>query len=303
MTMSALHVYFGPDALTARPVVRKISASDAFAALEEGFDDFMAAPTHLVFLAIFYAAAGIVLTALTSFGGALQLAFPLAAGFALVGPFLAIGLYEMSRRRELGMEVKPTDAFIVATSPALPSIAVLGLALVAVFAAWIASAEALYVWLYGPKAPASAGEFLRDVLTTERGHWLVGLGGAIGFAFAAVVLCATIIAFPLMLDRDVGLAPAVATSLRVSWRNPVAVATWGAIVAGLLILGALPLFIGLAVVMPVLGHGSWRFYRRAVERDPAHERHPQWPKDRAKPARYHTTPHSLIFPQQKAGEG
>jgi hypothetical protein len=81
------------------------------------------------------------------------------------------------------------------------------------------------------------------------------------------------------------------------------VATWGAIVAGLLILGALPLFIGLAVVMPVLGHGSWRFYRRAVERDPAHEQHPQWPKDRAKPARYHTTPHSLIFPQKKAGEG
>lgn len=294
--MTAIHVYFGPDALTSPPVIRKMTTSDAFAALAEGFDDFRAMPTHLVFLAIFYVGAGVALTAWSSFGGALQLAFPLAAGFALVGPFLAIGLYELSRRRELGMEVGLSDALVVAGSPALPSLACLGLALVAVFAAWIAAAEGLYVWLYGPNAPSSAAAFLGDVLTTQRGWLLIGLGGGVGFLFAAFVLCVTVVAFPLMLDRDVGLLPAVATSLRLAAANPAAVATWGAIVAALLILGALPLFIGLAVVMPVLGHGTWRFYRRAIQRDRAHEQQLQWPNFARKPARYYSTPHSVLFP-------
>ena len=300
--MTAIHVYFGPDALTSRPVIRKMGMSDAFAALAEGFDDFRAMPSHLVFLAIFYVGAGIALTALSSFGGALQLVFPLAAGFALVGPFLAIGLYEMSRRRELGMDVRLSDALVVANSPALPSLACLGLALVAIFAAWIAAAEGLYVWLYGPDAPTSAAAFFSDVLTTRRGWLLIGLGGGIGFLFAAFVLSLTIVAFPLMLDRDVGLLPAVTTSLRLSFENPVAVATWGAIVAVLLVLGALPMFIGLAVVMPVLGHGTWRFYRRAIQRDRAHEQQLQWPNVTRKPASYYSTPHSVLFGSSRKSE-
>jgi hypothetical protein len=88
----------------------------------------------------------------------------------------------------------------------------------------------------------------------------------------------------------------VATSLRLAATNPAAVATWGAIVAVLLCLGALPMFIGLAVVMPVLGHGTWRFYRRAIQRDRAHEQQLQWPDIPRKPARYYTTPHSVLFP-------
>lgn len=294
--MSAVHVYFGPDAREAQPVVRKIGISDAFAALSEGFDDFKAMPTHIIFLAIFYVGAGIVLTALSSFGGALQLVFPLAAGFALVGPFMAIALYELSRRREAGAEVRLADAFDVANSPSLPALACLGLALVAIFAAWIGAAQALYGWLYGPAAPASAAAFFDDVLSSERGWLLIGLGGGIGFLFAVAVLCVSVVSFPLLLDRDVGLVPAVATSLRVAAQNPAAVAAWGAIVAGLLILGALPLFIGLAVVMPVLGHGTWRFYRRAVERDPAHEQHPTLSRSLGRPARFYTTPHSVLFP-------
>ena len=300
--MTAMHVYFGPDALEAPAVVRKLQVSDAFAALAEGFDDFKAMPSHLIFLPIFYVGAGIALTALSSFGGALHLVFPLAAGFALVGPFLALGLYELSRRRELGMDVGLSDAFIVASSPALPSLACLGLALAAIFAAWIAVAQTLYVVLYGPAAPTSAAEFVNDVLSTHRGWLLIGLGGGIGFLFAAAVLCITVVSFPLMLDRDVGLVPAVTTSLRVSWVNPLAVATWGAIVAGLLSLGALPMFIGLALVIPVLGHATWRFYRRAIERDPAHEQHPKWPDVAKKPAHYYATPHSVLFPLPQSRE-
>ena len=268
---SAFHVYFGPKALETPIELRRIGPEDCFAALREGFDDFMATPTHVAFVGIFYAVAGIVLAALSSFANALHLIFPLAAGFALIGPFFAVGLYELSRRREAGLPASWRDAFAVFRSPALPSVIMLGLFLLALFALWIGTAQYLYTWLYGPKAPAAAAPYLHDVLTTGRGWTLILVGGAIGFCFAAVSLMISVVAFPLMLDRDVGLAPAIVASTRLTRANPGPVALWGALVVAALVVGSLPLFIGLAVVMPVLGHATWRFYRRAITREPAHE--------------------------------
>jgi uncharacterized membrane protein len=175
----------------------------------------------------------------------------------------------MSRRRELGLDGTWRDAFAVLHSPALPSIVALGLVLLAIFAVWIEAAQILYVQLYGPRPPVAAMPFLHDVLTTSRGWLLIVLGGAIGFCFAALALCLSVVSFPLMLERDVGLVPAVATSLRVSRENPLVVALWGFLVAAALVLGSAPLLIGLAVVMPALGHATWRFYRRAIESQPA----------------------------------
>src|ERR1700678_3563153 len=186
---SAFHVYFGPEALAATPRVRRIGPNDSFSALQGGLDDFFAMPTYPVFVGLFYAVAGIALFAMTSLGNALHLAFPLAAGFALVGPFVAIGLYEMSRRRERGLAVRGRDAFAVLRSPALPSILALGLVLLMIFAAWIFAAELIYVWLYGPNPPAAALPFFGDVLTTSRGWTLIVLGGVVGFCFAALGLC------------------------------------------------------------------------------------------------------------------
>jgi len=268
---SAFHVYFGPEALTAPISVRKIGPRDCFAALREGLDDFVAMPTHAAFLGLFYALGGIALAALSSFGNALHLVFPFAAGFALIGPFFAVGLYELSRRRESGLPASLRDAFAVFRSPALPSIIALGLYLFVIFALWIGVAELLYVRLYGPNPPAAAVPFLGDVLTSGRGWLLIVLGGLAGLCFAAVALCISVISFPLMLDRDVGLVPAVVASMRLVRENPGAIALWGLIVAAALVIGSLPLFLGLALVMPVLGHATWRLYRRAVQRDPARE--------------------------------
>ncbi len=265
------HVYFGPKAFEAPIALHRLRAGDCFAALKEGFADFLAMPTHVAFVGVFYALAGIVLAALSSFANALHLVFPLAAGFALLGPFFAVGLYELSRRREAGLAASWRDAFAVFRSPALPSVIMLGLFLLALFALWIGTAQYLYTWLYGPKAPAAAAPFLHDVLTTSRGWTLIVVGCAVGFCFAALALTISVVAFPLMLDRDVGLAPAIVASTRLTRENPGPIALWGAIVAAALIVGSLPLFIGLAVVMPALGHATWRFYRRAVARDPAHE--------------------------------
>jgi uncharacterized membrane protein len=300
---SDFHVYAGSNALTAPPTVRKIDPRDCFAALAAGFDDFMAMPSHLAFLVLFYVLAGGVVGSLGSLGGALQLLFPIASGFALIAPLVAIGLYEMSRRRELGLEPDWRNAFVVVRSPALPAIIGLGVLLLAIFAAWIGSAEALYTWLYGPDPPESAVYFLDDVLTSSRGWLLIGLGGAIGFCFAALALSISVISFPLLLDRDVGLIVAIDASLRTALTNPIPLALWGLIVATGLVLGSLLLFLGLPIVMPVLGHGTWSLYRRAIVRDPAHEHHAQWPTESARrPNSFYSSPHSVLFSWPSAKE-
>jgi uncharacterized membrane protein len=281
LVTSAFHVYFGPEALATPSKVRSIGPHDCFAALAEGFEDFFAIPTYPVFVGFFYAVAGIALVGMSSFASALQLVFPLAAGFALIGPFVAIGLYEMSRRRERGLTVKGREAFAVFRSPALPSILAFGLLLLMIFAAWIFAAQLIYTWLYGPNPPAAALPFVHDVLTTTRGWLLIVVGGLVGFCFAALALCISVVSFPLMLDRDVGLVPALETSLQVTRANPLAVALWGLIVAAALVAGSLPLFTGLAVIMPVLGHATWRLYRKAIERDPAHEVAVELPRSEA----------------------
>ena len=268
---SASQVSSRPGARSPPLKFRKIEPRDAFAALAEGFDDFIAMPTYPAFVGLFYALAGVALVSLSSFEKAMQLAFPLAAGFALIGPFVAIGLYEMSRRRELGLATTWRDAFAVSRSPALHSVLVLGFLLFAIFVVWMVAAELLYLLIYGAETPTTVFPFLRDVLTTGRGWLLIALGGLVGFCFAVVSLCLSVVSFPLMIDRGVGVRSAIGASLRVARENPLAVALWGLIVAVALIVGSLPLFFGLAVVMPVLGHATWRFYRRAIERDPEHE--------------------------------
>ena len=110
-------------------------------------------------------------------------------------------------------------------------------------------------------------EFARKVLTTPQGYRLMLVGNLVGLLFAVVSFALSVVAFPLLLDRNVGFAAAIWTSLRAVARNPVTMATWGLIVAGLLVAGSLPFFVGLAIVMPVLGHATWHLYRKLVEPD------------------------------------
>jgi uncharacterized membrane protein len=264
---STLHVFFGANRSSYPPKLRRIEPADCFAVLAEGFDDALEMPPYPAFLGLFYAFAGVALVSLSSFVNVLQLAFPLDAGFALVGPFVAVGLYEMSRRRELGLAASWTDSLAALRSPTLPSILAHGLLLFAIFMAWIGAAELVYVEIYGTNPPTYAVVFLRDVVTTGRGWLLITVGGGIGFCFAALALCLSVISFPLMLERDIGLVAAVGASLKLVRISPAAVALWGAIVAATLLVTSLPLFIGLSVAMPTLGHATWRLHRRAVERE------------------------------------
>lgn len=263
--MAGFHVYAGTNSTIEHPVVRHITVEDVFDALRRGFDDFWDKPSHYVFLCLIYPIVGVFLITWTSGGNALQLVFPLMSGFALLGPFFGLGLYEISRRRELNEDASWRHAFDVRQSPAIPSIAVVGGMLLVLFVAWLLTAQALYAWLYGPTAPASMGAFLHDLFTTQRGWTLIILGNLIGFLFALVVLSTTVIAFPLLLDRDVGAYAAIETSARAVLANPVPLLLWGLIVAVALLIGSLPILAGLAVVIPVLGHATWHLYRKLVE--------------------------------------
>jgi len=251
-------------AAMAEPQVRKIGINDLFEALGKGWRDFQAAPTQLVFLAVIYPVIG-ALAARAAWGGDLMtLFFPLVSGFALMGPILALGVYELSRRREQGLAVSAFDALSVRHSAALPSILALGLVLVVVFIAWVIAARLILHATVGSGAFAHPMDFLGRVFGTSEGWELIIIGNLVGAVFAMLVLAVTVVSFPLLLDRNPGLGVAVRTSLRAVAANPVVMVIWGAIIAALLMAGGATLFVGLAIAMPVLGHATWHLYRRVV---------------------------------------
>jgi uncharacterized membrane protein len=250
--------------IEAAPAVRHITLADLRDAVARGFEDFAAFRSDVVFLCVVYPLVGLVLARLVFGYELLPLLFPLASGFALIGPVAAVGLYEMSRRREAGAEITWADAFGVFHVPAFGAILLFGLLLMAIFVAWLYAAIAIYDLTLGPDQPVSVSAFIHDLLMTDAGWALIGIGIGVGFLFAVIVLAISVVSVPLLLDRDVGLGVAIGTSLRAVAANPGPMAAWGLIVAVGLVLGSIPFFIGLIVVMPVLGHATWHLYRRVV---------------------------------------
>ena len=248
----------------ALPTVRRIRTSDLRAVLMRGLADFEAYRSDVIFICLIYPLVGILLAWLSFGYHFLPLLFPLASGFALLGPVAAVGLYEMSRRREQGHRIGWIDAFGVVRSPGFGAILVLGLVLLAIFVLWMLAAAVIYQLTLGPEPPLSITAFARDVFTTSPGLRMIAVGVGVGFLFALLVLAISVISFPLLLDRDVGLYGALSTSIRAVAANPGPMAVWGLIVAGGLVIGMIPAFLGLIIVMPVLGHATWHLYRKVV---------------------------------------
>lgn len=294
--MTSSHILVGASVSPEQPAIRRVTPSDLWQSLSRGVDDFAAMPSHAVFLCVIYPLLGLLLIGMTLGYSMLPLAFPIAAGFALIGPLAAIGLYELSRRREAGLDSSSSHALDVLHSPSLGAIAALGLVLMAVFLIWLAVAEAIYIANFGYAAPKSVSQFVYDVFNTSAGWKLIVIGTGVGFLFAVAALAMSVVSFPLLLDRDVGAAVALLTSIRVVAANPLTMALWGLIVAALLLIGSLPFFLGLTVVMPVLGHATWHLYRRAVEPDP--NPHPDYrPRERA--VRYAADFPVALFPTRR----
>jgi uncharacterized membrane protein len=268
----------------AGPTIRSISLSDLHQALQQGWEDFKAMPSHAIFLCMIYPVLGLVLARAVLGYSVLPLMFPLAAGFALLGPFAAVPLYELSRRRERGEQTSAWDALDVVRSPSFSAMLGLGTLLLAWFVTWVATAQAIYIAAFGYAGVAGVSDFVTRVLTTPHGWWLIVVGCGAGFLFALVALCMSVVAFPLMLDRHTSAGEGMVTSLRVTAKNPVLVAAWGLIVAALLVAGSVPLFLGLAIVIPLLGHATWHLYRKAVAIDPNAPPIPVRPPRPRKPA-------------------
>jgi uncharacterized membrane protein len=251
------------------PVVRSIGLGDLRSVLARGLEDFRAMPTHVIFLSLIYPIVGLALFRAMFGYDFIPLLYPLAAGFPLIGAFAAIGLYELSRRRELGLDTSWKHAFDVIHSPSFWPIAALGALLLVIFAIWLTVAHAIYAASFGYDQPATLTEFARRVFTTPQGHQLILVGNAVGFLFATLAFALSVVSFPLLLDRNVGVAVAMITSVRTILRNPMTMILWAAFVAGLLVLGSVPFLLGLAVVVPVLGHSTWHLYRKVIEPDPS----------------------------------
>ncbi|HQZ12709.1 MAG TPA: DUF2189 domain-containing protein [Devosia sp.] len=263
--MADFHVLTGHDGTVDFPRVRTIGIDDLFDALRLGWRDFWRKPSHIVFLGLIYPLAGAIIGLWTSGSNSWPLLFPLVSGFALVGPVAALPIYEMSRRQELGLDTHWLSVLGVLRSKAMPSIIAVGLFLLALFTVWLLIAQSLHENLLGPGSPPTFSAFLDQIFNTAPGQSLMIWGNLIGLGFAIVTLACGLISVPLLLDRDDGAAIAIQTSIRATLKNPLVIAVWGVMVAALLILGSLPFLVGLAIVVPVLGHATWHLYRKLVE--------------------------------------
>ena len=246
------------------PSVRYITVADLWTVLRKGLDDLAAFRSDVLFVCLVYPAIGILLAGMALNGNLLPLVFPVISGFALIGPFAAVGLYEMSRRRERGEPTSWLALVDVIKSPRFAGIFMLGMLHIFIFIVWIMAANLIFDATLGPEAPASVSAFLTEALTTTAGWAMIAVGGVVGFGFAVGVLAISAVSFPMLLDRDVSLPVAVVTSIRVAQHNPVPIAVWGLIVAVSLAIGSLPLLLGLVLVMPLLGHSAWHLYRATV---------------------------------------
>lgn len=247
--------------------VRKIGLPDLRAALAQGWEDFLAKRGDLVFIGFIYPIVVLAACIYAYHASAVPLIVPLLSGSVLFGPVVACGFYELARRREAGLDARWRHFFDVFRGPAARSIAALTSLVALLFLFWMEAAGEVYsatLRRIYPDAAQTIASFLRLCFSTSEGWRMMIIGGLVGLVFALATLAIGFVSFPMLVDRRVSWRTAMVTSLRVAWTNPVTTIIWGLIVVALLMLGALPAFVGLAVVLPVLGYATWHIYKRAV---------------------------------------
>lgn len=246
--------------------IRRITMEDVHASLRDGYRDFMAKRGDLFFVGLIYPLAGLV----AAFGALgydmLPVLFPIAAGLSLLGPLVCTGFYELARRREAGLESRWRHFFDIRKSASLDGIMGIGAVLIGIFIAWVFTAAAIYGTLFGSHTSSSIEIFLHQLFTTPKGWAMMIIGNLIGLGFALVAMAISVIALPLVVDKDVDAGRAMRTSIRAVRMNFSVMIRWGLIVAALLVVGAIPIFVGLAAILPILGYSTWHLYTRVVDR-------------------------------------
>jgi uncharacterized membrane protein len=245
---------------------RNIGSEDLHWALAQGWNDFKAKRGDLILLPVVYAVAGIVAAVFAFNARLFPLIFPLATGFALVGPVAAAGFYELARRREAGLESSWWHFLDPMKGRSRVPIAMLTLMLAGIFLVWMLTARRIYDATVGTLGHVTLADFLLDLFGTSQGLMMIIIGNAVGALFAVFTLAVSAFSFPMVIDKNIDPAAAVITSFNVFRANPGTMIMWGIRVAAILFVAALPLFVGLMVALPVLGYATWHLYTRAVER-------------------------------------
>jgi uncharacterized membrane protein len=258
----------GRSRKAAKVPIRQITHEDLSIALRQGLDDFLTFRGDIVFAGVVYTLIGIAAVVMTTSSPLMPFFFPVVAGVGLLGPVAAAGFYELARRKEAGeQDVHWFNFLDVLKRPTLDDMGMVAGLLLLIFFAWLIAAGALYATLFNWATPSSIPQFLAMVFTTPQG-WALIIGGAvIGAIFGWVVLALSVVSIPMLVDRNVTAAQAVSASWRAAHANKGELIRWGLIVLGLLIIGSIPLFVGLAFVLPWLGYSTWHLYTRLIDRD------------------------------------
>ncbi|WP_050527329.1 DUF2189 domain-containing protein [Pseudorhodobacter aquimaris] len=246
-----------------KPEVLILEAADLRASLAAGWQDFRAAPVFGLFFAAVYVAGGwLILYALTA-TGQVWWTLPAAAGFPILGPFIACGLYEVSRRLETGEPLNWRAILGVIFRQKDRQIPSMAAVVVVFFLFWNFLAHMIFALFLGLQAMTNISTSL-DVFLTVNGLMMLGVGTIVGAVFAGVLFSLTVVSLPLLLDREVDFVTAMITSVSVVLNNPLLMLVWGAMIALMIFVGMALGFFGLFIVLPVLGHATWHLYRRAL---------------------------------------
>lgn len=251
---------------TSNVTVRRIGVEDLHWSLRQGMNDFLALRGDILFAGVIYPVLALLAAAFALNADMIPLIFPMAAAFSLLGPMIAIGFYELAKRREEGLDIGWSHFLDPLRGSARWQILALAGVLTLIAIAWMFAARAIYDATLGTLAPTGPAAFVSQLLGSTEGWRLIVFGNLAGLCFAIVTLAISLVSFPMLVDRSNHASDAVETSLRATLRNPVMVARWGLYVAVILALACIPLFLGLAVALPVLGYASWHLYSRIVER-------------------------------------
>jgi uncharacterized membrane protein len=246
------------------PVVRNIAIADLRDCLATGIADFRRAPLYGLFFGAVYAFAGLLIVASVFQFGMPYLAYPLAIGFSLIGPFIAVGLYEVSRRLEAGRPLDWPGILRVIYDQRRRELSWMGFVVLFVLWIWLYQVRLLIALFLGSRATIDLGRFLHVVVSTPEGLTFLAIGHLVGAFLALVLFSVTVIACPLLLDRNVDFVTAIVTSVKTVATSPLPMILWGLMVVVLILVASLPAFLGLLVVLPVLGHATWHLYRRAI---------------------------------------
>jgi len=257
-----------PDNLTPQqptmPKVNKVTADDITASLKAGFSDFLARPVMSGFFGLFYAVFGILFVWCLIWVGKIWMIIPAAIAFPLVAPFACAGLYEMSRRLQKGESFGWSEILSVMANQRKREMGWMAFVTLFVLWVWFYQFRTVLVIVLQDSSFSDLNGFFNTVLFTPEGWTFLAIGMCFGAFLSAVLFSVTVVAMPLLLDRDIDFVSAMLTSVRVVTENPVVMLSWAAIITVTMLLSLVPAFLGLIFTLPILGHTTWHLYQRAV---------------------------------------